>query len=174
MVLGKRLPLVLFTMVVLLAVVVGVVGGVSASPDTAASKKKVAHSLTVVSKDREARVVDLGPRGPSQGDMRVVNAALYNASATRKIGRFDQFCVLTDPADEPDERAQMTQCMFTYTLPGGQISAQGVNSRSELSGLPITGVVPMAGGTGKYSGAQGELRFEARGERVIATFRFVG
>jgi hypothetical protein len=36
------------------------------------------RAITVLTKTREARVVDIGPRGPSQGDMRVVNAPLYN------------------------------------------------------------------------------------------------
>jgi hypothetical protein len=68
----SRRVVVLVTMLVLLALVIGVVGVVSASPDKDNNKK--AHTLTVLTKTREARVVNLGPRGPSEGDMRVVNA----------------------------------------------------------------------------------------------------
>ena len=78
----SRRVVVLVTMLVLLAPVIGVVGVVSASPDKDNNKK--AHTLTVLSKTREARVVNLGPRGPSEGDMRVVNAPLYNVRAERR------------------------------------------------------------------------------------------
>jgi hypothetical protein len=80
----SRRVVVLVTMLVLLALVIGVVGVVSASPDKDNNKK--AHTLTVLTKTREARVVNLGPRGPSEGDVRVVNAPLYNASGAKKTG----------------------------------------------------------------------------------------
>ena len=67
-------------------------------------------------------VVDLGPQGASHGDMRVVNASVYNDSRTKRIGGLDFFCVSTDPADESAEKANMAECTYTYTLPGGEIS----------------------------------------------------
>ena len=60
--------------------------------------------LTVLVKTRELEVIDLGQQGPSQGDLRVVNAPLYDESAKQRIGRLDFFCVTTDPADEPKRR----------------------------------------------------------------------
>jgi predicted secreted Zn-dependent protease len=116
------------SMVVLVALAIGVVGGVSASPDAKKSKKKAHSTLTVLTKSRETKVVEVGPRGPTHGDMRVVNAPLYDATGTNRIGRVDLFCVLTDPADELAENAHRTECTITTTLPGGEISAQGVTS----------------------------------------------
>ncbi len=92
----SRRVVVLVTMLVLLALVIGVVGVVSASPDKDNNKK--AHTLTVLTKTREARVVNLGPRGPSEGDMRVVNAPLYNASGAKKIGRLDLLAAYLGPS----------------------------------------------------------------------------
>src|SRR5918995_2347158 len=97
-------------------------------------------SLTVLTKTVEQKVVNLGAQGLSQGDMRVVNAPLYNETGKEKVGRLDLFCVVTDPADEPSEKAHMAQCSFTYTLAGGEISAQGVDAFPELPGRPSRSV----------------------------------
>src|SRR3954452_22165008 len=104
MVLGRRVSvlLVALVLVVMALGIMGVLRAVSASPDTAAKERS--STLTVLTKTREARVVDLGPQGPTHGDMRVVNAPLYNESGKQRIGRLDVFCVVTDPVDEPNEK----------------------------------------------------------------------
>jgi hypothetical protein len=84
------------------------------------------------------------------------------------------FCVTTDPADEPNEKGHMAECTYTYTLPGGEISAQGVNAYPKLPELPPRDVDAVTGGTGKYVGVRGEIRFETRGKKVIHTFHFIG
>src|SRR5215212_9731399 len=113
-----------------------------------------------------------GPQGPSQGDIRVLNAPLYDESGKERIGRFDLFCAITDPADESSEKAHIAECTKTFTLPGGQISVQGVEAYPNLSGLS-PGVNAISGGTGKYAGVGGEQRFELRGKKVIDTFHFI-
>ena len=173
MLLGRRLLMVL-SKVVLVALAIGVVGGVSASPDAKKSKKKAHSTLTVLTKNRETKVVEVGPRGPSHGDMRVVNAPLYDATGTNRIGRVDLFCVLTDPADELAENAHRTECTITTTLPGGEISAQGVSVLPELPELPARDVQAITGGTRTYAGVEGDVRLEPRGNTLIITFRFVG
>ncbi len=77
------------------------------------------RTLTVLTKTRQEKVVDLDPQGATQGDMRVVNAPLYNASGKQKVGRFDLVCVSTDPAEEANEKYHMAQCTYTYTLRAG-------------------------------------------------------
>jgi len=116
----RRVPVLLVAMGVVVALGIGLWGAVgSASPDEGVHNDKGRANLTVVTKTREEKVVALGPQGPSQGDMRVVNAPLYDESAKERIGRIDLFCVLTDPADRPNEKTQMTECTSTYTVPGG-------------------------------------------------------
>jgi hypothetical protein len=130
-------------------------------------------TLTVSTKTAQEKVVNLGAAGLSQGDMRVLNAPLYNESGKEKIGRLDLFCVVTDPADESSEKAHMAQCSYTFTLPGGEISAQGVDAFPELPGLPSRSVDAMSGGTEDYAGVRGEVHFEARANKVISTLHFI-
>jgi len=175
-VLSRKKVAVLVTVVVL-ALGIGLMGAVGfASPkdkDAHHNNDKGRSTLTVLTKTRELEVVDLKPQGASHGDMRVVNAPLYNESGKEKVGRFDMFCVTTDPADEPSEKAHMAECTLTYTLPGGEISAQGVDAFPKLPELPPRGIDAISGGTGKYAGVQGEVRFETRGTKVIQTFHFI-
>ena len=175
MVLGRRVAVLvaMVAMVVVALSIIGVLGAVgSASPNNNPNAK--ARTLTVVTKPREIEVVDLEPPGPSHGDLRVVNAPLYNESGKERIGRFDLFCVTTDPADEPNERAHMVECTYAYTLPGGEISAQGVRAYPKLSEPVPRSVDALSGGTGKYAGVRGEVHVETRGTKVTSTFHFIG
>ncbi len=131
------------------------------------------RTLTVLTKTRQEKVVDLDPQGATQGDMRVVNAPLYNASGKQKVGRFDLVCVSTDPADEANEKYHMAQCTYTYTLAGGEITAQGVSAFPKLSKIPPTVVDAVSGGTGKYAGVRGEVSLQTRANKAISTFHFV-
>ncbi len=176
MVLSRRVAVLvaMVAMVVVALSIIGVLGAVgSASPNNNPNAK--ARTLTVVTKTREIEVVDLEPPGPSHGDIRVVNAPLYNESGKERIGRLDLFCVTTDPADEPAEKAHMAECTKTFTLPGGEISVQGREAYpDELSARPTPGEDAITGGTGKYAGVRGEQRFEPRRTKGINTFHFIG
>jgi hypothetical protein len=153
--------------------VIGVLGAVgSASPNNNDDHRDEGRTLTFVGKNSENKVLDLGAQGPSQGDIRVTNAPIYDESGKERIGRFDPFCAITDPADESSEKAHMTQCTKTFTLPGGQITVQGLEAYPNLSGLS-PGVNAISGGTGKYAGVGGEQRFEVRGKKVINTFHII-
>jgi hypothetical protein len=176
MVLSTSRAVLLVALVGVLALgIMGVLRAVSASPDNAdAHNDSEGRTLTVLSKNTDARVVDLGPKGPTHGDIRAVNAPLYNATGKEKVGRLDLFCVTTDPADEPNEKADMAECTATYTLPGGEIDLQGVQAYPKFSEVPPEGVNAITGGTGKYAGVGGEGRFEMRGNKVIRTLHFVG
>ena len=176
MVLSRTRVVVLVAMVVA-ALGIGLMGTVgSASPkdngDDGHNDGKGRSTLTVVSKTPEIEGVDLDPQGPTHGDIRVTNAPLYNATGAKRIGRLDLFCVITDPADEPAEKAHIAECTKTFTLPGGEISSQGVEVYPELS-APAPGGDAITGGTGKYAGVRGEQRFEPRATKVINTFHFI-
>jgi hypothetical protein len=172
-VLSRRVSvlLVALVLVVMTLAIMSVLRAVSASPETA--DKEHGNNLTVVTKTREAKFVDLDPRGPSQGDMRVSNAPLYDESAKERIGRLDVFCVTTDPADKPNEEFHMAECTGTFTLPGGEISMQGADAFPKLPKLPSSGADAISGGTGKYAGVRGEVEFETRGNKVINTFHLI-
>ena len=131
------------------------------------------RTLTVVGKNPQSKGLDQGAQGPSQGDLIVINASIYDESAKERIGRFDMLCAITDPADESSEKAHIAQCTKTFTLPGGEITVEGVEAFSNLSGLSPAGVNAITGGTGKYAGVEGEQRYEVRGNKVINTLRFI-
>ena len=156
--------------------IIAVLGAVSsASPnntDDDHRNDKGRSTLTVVGKNPQSKGLDLGAQGPTQGDLVVITASIYDESAKERIGRFDMLCAITDPADESSEKAHMAQCTKTFTLPGGQISVQGVEAYPNLSGL-APGFNAISGGTGKYAGVGGEQRFELRGKKVIDTFHFI-
>ena len=176
MVLSTRRAVLLVALVGVLALgIMGVLRDVSASPDNADKHNgsEGRSTLTVLTKTPEIKFVDLGPKGPTHGDLRVANAPLYDESGKQRIGRLDFFCVTTDPADEPNERTHMAECTATFTLAGGEIATQGVNAYPKLPALPPKGVDAISGGTGKYAGMRGERRFEMRGSKVISTFRFI-
>jgi hypothetical protein len=176
-VLSTRLKVLLVALVMVLALgIIGVLGSVSASPNNNADNRNdKGRTLTVATKTPEIKVVDLGPQGPTQGDTIVQNAPLYNATGKERIGRFDLFCAVTDPADESAEKAHMAQCTKTFTLPGGEISVQGLEAYpDELSARPAPGEDAISGGTGKYAGVRGEQRFEPRRTKGINTFHFIG
>jgi hypothetical protein len=176
MVLSTRVRILLVALAVVgmalgIIAVLGAVG--SASPNnTDDHRNDRGRTLTVVGKNPENKVLDLGAQGPTQGDIRIANARIYDESGKERIGRFDLFCAITDPADEPSEKAHMAQCTKTFTLPGGQISVEGVEAYPNLSGL-APGVNAISGGTGKYQGVGGEQRFEVRGKKVINTFHII-
>ena len=67
----------------------------------------------------------------------------------------------------------MAECTVTHTLPGGEISAQGVNAFPKVSGLPSKSVDAITGGTEKYAGVRGEVHVKTRGNKVISTFHFI-
>ena len=172
MVLSRTRVAVLVAMVAA-ALGIGLMGAVgSASPKDDDQNNNKEGNLTVLVKNREASVVDLDPQGSSQGDMRVVNAPLYNASGKQKVGRFDLVCVSTDPAEEANEKYHMAQCTYTYTLAGGEITAQGVSAFPKLSKIPSTAVDAVSGGTGKYVGVRGEVSLQTRANKAISTFTF--
>jgi hypothetical protein len=163
----------LASVVALGIVLVGAVAFASPKKDAVNHENGKGRTLTVVIKSREAAGVDVGDRGLSHGDARVVNAPLYDEGGKHKVGRIDVYCVTTDPADEPEEEASMAQCFLTYTLPGGEIDTQSVTAFPRLPEPPPKAIDAITGGTKKYEGARGEAVAKTRGKRTFITFHFI-
>jgi hypothetical protein len=165
-----------------LAALVGLVVGLSVHGVAALPASAAPRTFTVVLdlREGEGQAVDLTPPGVSQGDVRVFTHPLLDAEATKVIGRNDGVCTGTDPADAPDEQAQgnIVQCLVTYSLPDGVITAQGVHSGAthSLESSPgTTRIRAITGGTGKYQTARGGVVIEMtpqeqEAELIPATF----
>jgi hypothetical protein len=105
-------------------------------------------------------VVDLGAPGPSLGDEQVLNDKLVNRRG-RVVGHDGGICTIT--SFEPPE----TNCAITFSLPGGQITTQFLNSP------PPRKVAPITGGTKRYRGARGRLVLEEHPDQTgTIVFRF--
>jgi allene oxide cyclase-like protein len=173
--LSRKVSVLLVVMVVVLvALGIGLSGAVgSASPKDDGDNNNDGGrttTLTILLKTAEIEVVEVGPQGPSHGDMRVGNVPLYDQSGKKKVGRVDLFCALTDPS----KKLQMTQCVRTYTLAGGEINQQGVSHRPSIHQSGVSKQrEAITGGTGKYAGVRGESTWERRGDKAIITFHFI-
>lgn len=170
---SRRVLILLALMVALGIVFCGAVAFASPGDSSNHQNDGKGRTLTVLTKTREDTVVDVGEQGPSQGDTRVVNAPLYDKSGKHKVGRLDVYCVTTDPADEPDEKATMAQCTKTYTLRSGEITTQGESAFPKLPAPPPRSLNAVTGGTKKYEGARGEVSLKTRENAVVMTFHFV-
>ncbi len=101
--------------------------------------------------------IDVGKPGPSLGDMNVITEDVYMNG--KRVGTSDISCTVV--------RIQMpkfaVQCFNTTTLPGGQITAQGVVTSDEIEKVPFFQAV--TGGTGAYKGVTGELKVDEAGDK---------
>lgn len=99
----------------------------------------------LVGKQTQYEEVDLGKKGVSLGDERVVTEDLYRDG--KKVGDHGVVCtyVRVDPG--------LLQCLGTFSLPEGQLAGQA------LLHLPAPQSVDLAitGGTGAYHNARGYI-----------------
>jgi hypothetical protein len=153
-----------------IAALIGLAVGLGVQGVSATLLSAPTRTFTLVGKEREFQVVDLTPPGVSHGDLRVFNGPLYQADATTVIGRADGVCTVTDPAEQAE--GHIAQCVLTYSLPDGEITAQGVTRRPTLPALPTPPArLAITGGTEQYQTARGQIQLETRGERLIVTFQ---
>ena len=133
----------------LLAVTYSLFGSVSARAETT-------ETLSFIERGNRAdgspayTNIDVGPPGASPGDMMVFQSEVIDSTTKEPVGHDSGWCVRTWKSKE------LSECTFTLTLPDGQISVQGPADRHGETLLAVTG------GTGKYSGARGELKLKTR------------
>ena len=94
--------------------------------------------------------IDLDKPGASPGDMMVFQSDIVDSTTKKLVGNNSGWCVRTWTTKE------LSECTFTLTLADGEISVQGPSDRHGET------VLAVIGGTGKYSGARGELKLNMR------------
>ena len=132
------------------AVFSGAVLAVTASGSTPSHASAV--SLHVIEHPVFEHVVDLAPKGDSQGDQFPFSNPLFDASDTQQVGRDQGNCIRTNP------RRGEWQCSWTNKLPHGQITVEGPFYDNRDSLLSIIG------GTGAYREARGQMLLHARSD----------
>jgi hypothetical protein len=114
--------------------------------------------------------VDVGPAGPSPGDIYVfVDDVRFAKDPNKVVGDALGRCTLIDPAPPP--RPPRLGCSINTSLPDGSIMTDGtlINAPNTISTGAITG------GTGKYRNARGEATLDLgppEGPHT-ATFRII-
>jgi len=94
--------------------------------------------------------VDVGPEGDSLGDMTILAFSVFDRRGGRRIGSGHGYCVRT-------EVGVARTCTANSSLPGGRIVLQWEQHDGETAFRAA-----IIGGTGRYVGQTGELRFRTR------------
>jgi hypothetical protein len=145
---GKR-SVMLGAAVALVALAVGAIG-----PAWGAASDKGKKTFTL-----EALTTEQAFEGTALGDQIVFTSQLLKGGT--EVGHQAGVCIVTSVA-----RAE-AQCVATYALPGGQITGQALIHLGDPT--PYAGAI--TGGSGRYQGAEGEVRVQPVSDiRGILTF----
>jgi hypothetical protein len=123
----------------------GAIGRAGADPDTSSSKEST-ETLRFDVEFSPFNYLDLGAEGPSVGDETLFNDVLTRNG--RNVGKQAGYCKVTALTSDGFE----VECLSTVSLPGGQITGQGLTTNAPVKRVAVTG------GTGSYSEADGEMR----------------
>ena len=165
----------LWTLILAVAVFGFVLGGISvslrpASTSAAASSVETAHLHFLVKFIGQDSILDLGSddlggpeSGFSQGDEMILHDLVFTPDGRTQVGYDGGSCAFFDVA-RPEEN-----CTVTFSLPGGNIMTQFLNSPPPAKTLAVTG------GTGNYRNArgQGELVESGHGTATLS-FDLIG
>ena len=130
---------------------------IAAALVTAPSQATHSKKLTLTGKTLATEQVDVGKPGPSLGDMNVITEDVYRNG--KRVGTSDIACTVVR-IQPPKFFA--AQCLNTTTLPGGQITAQGVATSDQIEQVPFDHAI--TGGTGAYKNAGGVLTVDEAGD----------
>jgi hypothetical protein len=114
-----------------------------------------AQQFSIFTVTTQLNFVDLGDAGFSLGDELVFTDDVLTRRHGRRIGRDGGVCTVVRVTDA-STRSGMLQCQLTFSLPGGQITVQGLR---QTTGGQVPHTVerrPLTGGSGRYLGAHGE------------------
>jgi hypothetical protein len=130
-----------------------------ASTSAVASSVETTHLHFLVKFIGQDTFLDLGAPGPSQGDEMILHDLVFTPDGSTQVGYDGGSCVFFDLA-KPEEN-----CTVTFSLPGGNIMTQFLNSPPPAKTLSVTG------GTGTYRNARGQGKLVESGHGT-ATLSF--
>jgi allene oxide cyclase len=106
-------------------------------------------TLTVFEHSTTDKVIDVGKKGDSTGDILTFHNNLYDETDTTKAGTLQGQCVRESP------RAGTWECWWTMSLADGQVTVEGPFSDTSNTVFAVTG------GTGLYENARGSMSVKA-------------
>ncbi len=109
-----------------------------------------AEQLKLVEHASNETLLDLGAKGDSTGDVLAFANPVFDASNKTQVGSTEGYCVRVVVG-------KSWSCAWTLMIKDGQITVFGIYQDAGESVLAVTG------GTGKYSGAKGQLQLHSRG-----------
>jgi hypothetical protein len=116
---------------------------------TAASADDVMQKLTLVEHATTDKVIDIGDKGDSTGDVLAFANEVFDDANANSVGADNGWCVRTVVG-------KAWECFWTVLLHDGQITVEGPFLDAGDSMLAVTG------GTGAYAGVRGDMKLHAR------------
>ena len=107
------------------------------------------------------------PFDPSRGDQTMFRDQMLRNG--KVVGHDGGLCTVTEFVPTDPDPIKLT-CQVNFELPGGQITTEGLTTNNPVKHLAVTG------GTGRYTGAAGDLVLTEFGENDAgsAVFHLVG
>jgi Allene oxide cyclase len=106
-------------------------------------------TIAVVERAATDKVIDVGDKGDSTGDILTFANELYDEGNANKIGEDSGWCIRI-------VAGKSWECAATFTLADGQLTAAGPFLDAGDSVWSVTG------GTGKYASSRGEMQLHSR------------
>ncbi len=120
-------------------------------------------AVTVVEHSTTDKVVDVGKKGDSAGDILTFHNDVYDATDANKVGTNQGQCVRESP------KAGTWECWWTTSLADGQITVEGPFSDTSDTVFAVTG------GTGVYENVRGSMQVRSMngGAKYQQTFNLI-
>ncbi len=143
-------------------------GGIVVGATSASSDQSAGDVLRLRGTEVSSQFLDLGEADFSEGDQFVFTNDLLRGDT--KVGEDGGWCIVTRLTQEG---ANTWECHGVNSLPGGQITVQGIVTYApgeEVRAKPYDFAI--TGGTGRYRDAGGTVRIEEVSlEKLRLTFR---
>ena len=119
-------------------------------------------SITVVEHATTDKVVDVGKKGDSTGDILTFHNDVYDEADAAKVGTDQGQCTRMSP------KQGTWECWWTTSLEGGQITIEG-----PYLDETNTVLAAVTGGTGVYENARGTMEASCKGSECTLTFSLI-
>ena len=138
------------------------IGTAATLVSAASDQPKITDPVTikVIEHATTDKVIDVGKKGDSTGDILTFHNPVFNAANSNKIGRDQGVCIRIDPKQDSWE------CRWITYLKKGAITVEGPIFDDKDSTLAITG------GRGSYRNARGAMDIRSRHGGTEYAFTF--